>query len=133
MDIFQEVKGLHFPQGHYIIVGSGIMIALGLKEIAHDIDIVVTPELFQSCIQQGWEQWIRPDGKPGLRKDHIELYLDVNCGSYQPTFQELVAEGKIINDILFISPETLIKFKKEYKREKDFQDIALIETHLKNN
>jgi len=132
MDIFREIKNLDFPVTHYIVVGSGIMVALGLKG-ANDIDIVVTPDLFQKCTLEGWEQWIKPNGGPALRKDHVELYLDVNAGNYNPTTQELINEAKIINGIPFLTLEKLLLFKKQYKREKDFKDIALIETYLKNN
>lgn len=136
MDIFSEVKNLNLPLGQYVVVGSGIMQALGIKE-ARDIDIVVIPELFEKCKQEGWEQisWTYPEklGQIYLRKGFVELYLDVNCGSCNPTTEELIENAEIINGVPFIGLDQLISFKKAYGKEKDFADIKLIEEYQKTD
>jgi len=62
MDIIEKIKKLDFPQGQYIIVGSGPMVVRAIKE-SNDIDIVVSVKLFEKCKQDGWEQlpWTYPD------------------------------------------------------------------------
>ncbi|MEN9342388.1 MAG: hypothetical protein RIQ54_644 [Candidatus Parcubacteria bacterium] len=88
MNIIEEVKKLNFPIGQYVIVGSGPMAVRGLRD-AHDIDIVVTRELFETCKANGWEAvpWTYPEkiGQIYLRKNYVELYLDVNCADFNPT------------------------------------------------
>ena len=41
MTIFQRVRNLHFPLGEYVIIGGGILEALGIRD-TRDLDIVVT-------------------------------------------------------------------------------------------
>ncbi|MCE9643135.1 MAG: zinc ABC transporter substrate-binding protein [Candidatus Andersenbacteria bacterium] len=133
MNIIQEIQNLNFSTEQYIVVGSGPMAVRGLKD-SHDIDIVVTPELFEKCSQKGWEQmpWTYP-GKEGqiyLKKGIVELYLDVNAGEFHPTFQELMSRADIIQDIPFASLEDIIQFKKAYNRPKHDADIEKIEEYL---
>jgi hypothetical protein len=138
MDIFKEVKKLNFPSDSYVVVGSGHLVALGLKE-GHDIDIVVTKDLFEKCKKEGWKQvkWTYPDklGHTYLRKGNVELYLDVNKGSFNPTTKELLKRAVVINGVSFASLEYILKFKKEYNKvnPKHLKDIELIEKYLKNN
>ena len=40
MDVIAEVKKLDLPLGQYVVIGSGIMAQLGLRE-ANDVDIAV--------------------------------------------------------------------------------------------
>ena len=130
MNIFEEVKKLNFSIGKYVVVGSGTMAAHNIRQ-AKDIDIVVVEELFSKCANNGWKEKMRPNGKKGLKRGNIEVYLDVNYGNYNPKTQDLIRNAEIINGIPFLRLEDLIKFKKEYNREKDIQDIQLIERHLK--
>jgi hypothetical protein len=135
VDIFKEVKKLNFPAESYVIVGSGHLIALGLKE-GRDIDIVVTEALFEKCKEEGWEEikWTYPEkiGHIYLRKGIVELYLDVNCNNFKPTTKELIKRAKIINGVPFASLDDLLKLKREYvkKKPKHKKDIQLIEKHL---
>lgn len=137
MDIFKEIKKLKFPLGSYVVVGSGHIIALGLKE-GHDVDIVVTKELFEKCKNKGWKQvsWTYPDklGHIYLRKGKVELYLDVNRGDINPTTEELIQRAVIIDGVPFASLEDVLKFKKEYSKvnPKHLKDIKLIEKHLES-
>ena len=56
MNIVERIKKLNLPVGHYVVVGSGVMDALGMRP-AHDIDIAVTPELFKTLRTSGvWEE-----------------------------------------------------------------------------
>src|ERR1700733_10485656 len=87
MDIFEEVKKLHFPLGQYVIVGSGTMAAKNIRE-SHDIDIVVSEKLFNECKKAGWKILPWTYEKPGqiyLKRGFTELYLDVNCRDFNPT------------------------------------------------
>jgi len=139
VNIFQEVLDLNFPENNYVVVGSGILVALGLKE-GHDVDIVVTTELFEKCGKEAiWEQipWTYPEKirQIFLRKGLVELYLDVNCGKFNPTFEELLARATTLNNVAFASLEDTLKFKKEYvinNHPKHIKDIETIKEYLKD-
>ncbi len=134
MDIIQEIQNLNFSADQYIVVGSGPMAVRDLKD-SHDIDIVVTPELFEQCKEGGWEQmpWTY-SGKEGqiyLKKGIVELYLDVNAGEFHPTFQELQSRADVMQDIPFASLGDIVQFKRAYNRPKHNEDIQKIEEYLK--
>jgi hypothetical protein len=132
MNIFEEIHNLNFSAESYVVIGGAAMAARSIKE-TNDIDIVVTPDVFEFCKQNGWEYHSRPNGKPGLSKGVVELYLDVNCGKFNPSFQELRSRAEIINGVPICSLEDLLSFKTEYARQKDIQDIELIESYLQNH
>lgn len=136
IDIFEEVKKLSFPTDHFIIVGSGILAAKGIRD-AHDVDMVVSQELFDTCKAQGWElrPWTR-SGRPGkewLKGETVDLMVECHSGEYSFDLKDLKKEGEMIHGIWFLSLKQLIRFKKDYGRLKDFDDIALIEKYLETN
>ena len=132
--VIEEVRKLNFPLGSYVVVGSGVLAVHGIR-FARDLDIVVTPELYKKCEREGWEkQWHNTGQRYVLHnksgKLEVEVYLDVNCESYQPTTQELIERAQIIEGVPFISLKDLLLFKKGYGRPKDKPDIKLIEEAL---
>ena len=132
--IINLVKSLSLPQDKFIVVGSGIMTMHGLKD-AHDIDLVVSPEILKSYSKKtDWETkyYAYPEeiGKTYLQNSDLEMYLDVNYGNFNPTLDELLGRAEYFDDIPFISLEDLIKFKTEYNRPKDHIDIQKIKTYL---
>ncbi|MBC7836447.1 zinc ABC transporter substrate-binding protein [Acetobacteraceae bacterium] len=137
MNIFQELEKLNFPPDQYIVVGGAVMAVHGLRE-ANDLDIIVTPELFEKCKKEGWEvlPWTKP-GNPGkvwLKKDSVELYEELNYNQEKnPTAKDLLQEAEIIQGIAFITLARLIDFKRVYGRPRDFEDIALMERYLTNH
>jgi len=136
MNVIEEVRKLNLPLGKYVVVGSGIMAAKGLKE-THDIDIMVTPDIFQKFRDEGWEvvPWTYDDhkGQVFLRRGIFELYLDVNCGNFWPTTEELINRAEIIDGIPFASLSDTVSFKKAYGREKHLRDVVAIENYLNNS
>ncbi|MBI5220904.1 MAG: hypothetical protein HY978_03690 [Candidatus Liptonbacteria bacterium] len=136
MDIIAEIKKLDLPAGKYVVVGSGPMAVRGLKD-AHDIDLVIAPEVFEHYRAAGWQvlPWTYAN-HPGqdqvfLRQGILELYLDVNCGDFCPTLEELVRRADMISGVAFASLPDTISFKRAYGREKHLRDVAVIEEYLK--
>ena len=129
MNIVEKVKALDFPDGEYIVVGSGILGAKNIREI-HDVDIVVSSDLFEKCKNDGWEQapWTYEKiGQIYLKKAEYELYLDVNCRDFNPTLRELLQRAEMIEGVPFASLEDSVSFKRVYGKPKHLRDIELIE------
>ena len=120
MNIIERVKSLNLPFGEYVIVGSGIMEALGMRK-AGDIDISVTEELFEK-LQHVADAW---------REERIDIKRKLLDGEYPVTTQELIESSVVIEGIPFMNLEELIKFKQATAREKDFKDIELINSYLR--
>jgi|SRR3989344_1073991 len=131
MDIFKEVKNLNLPFGKYVVVGSGPLVARGIRDFK-DIDILVTEDLYEKLSQE--EGWIVGSGEAGrkvLMKNIFEIDKVFWCKDYRPDTEELIKNAEIINGIPFLQLPEVVKFKKTLGREKDFNDIKLIDEYLK--
>lgn len=129
MNIIQKIKELNLPNDQYVVVGSGIMNVLGIRE-SNDIDIAVTKELHQKLRESGeWEENERYD-RIFLNKDIYEIIPQLNWENYNTTTEEAISSATIIEGIPFMNLDELIKFKTALGREKDFKDIELIKEYI---
>lgn len=135
-DILERIRRLELPQKEYVVVGSG---ALAVRDIrpAGDIDLIVTPQLFEVLKSRGWEelQWDKPgmEGKIWLKNDQAEAVTEMFSGLRKDiTVSDLLSMNEVeaIEGIYFLSLPILAHFKKEYGREKDLADVRLIESYL---
>lgn len=129
MDIVEEVKKLGFPLGEYIVVGSGVLQAHGIRE-AKDIDIVATDYLCDQLKAAGWDEKPGKESGRALIKGNIEVMSDCKTGSYRPNTEDLIDAAEIIRGVPFMSLIELKKFKQALGREKDARDIELIDLYL---
>lgn len=133
MNIFKEIAKLNFPPDQYIIVGSGIMAVKGIRE-ANDLDIIVTPELFEKCKIEGWEihPWTKEGipGKEWLKKGIIDLYVQLSLKGGGVSAKELLRDAEFINSVPFITLENHMKYKAEFGRPQDLADIQMIKDYL---
>ncbi len=129
-NLVEAIHSLNLPEGTYVVVGGGALTARDIRDTS-DIDIVCLPQVFELFrLSPEWILKIRPDGKPGLHKEHIELYLDVNSGNVQLEIQDLIRRAEMIDGIPFASLSDVRLFKQAYGREKDLHDIALIDQYI---
>ncbi len=131
MNIIERIKELNFPTGQYVIIGSGPLEAMGIRS-AHDIDIAVTPELFETLRASGeWEEEERY-GKIFLKRGSLDINPELSWSDYPTTTKEAIASALVIDGVSFMNLEELKKFKTALGREKDKADIALIESYQRD-
>jgi hypothetical protein len=128
MDIFQKIKELNWSKESYVVVAGGTLVALGLLDWDDDIDICVTPEIFEQCKNQGWAQEDF-NGKPVLKHD---IY-DIGIAFGEWTLSDLQRDAMVIQDEPFISLGKLVTWKQAMGRPKDLVHIKLIEAYQKNH
>lgn len=132
--VFERVSDLAFPLGQYVVVG-GSMEAHGIRK-ARDIDLVVSPELFEDLEQQGWRPYLPKPSFMGetwgrLEKDDIQVNSEISwAGVRFAETQELIDNAEIIQDFPFAPLEVLAAWKKARGREKDIRDVELITRYL---
>jgi hypothetical protein len=126
LHIFQKIRQLGLPDGEYVIVGGGVLAALGLQEWNGDIDICVSAEVFESFEGQGWKQE-EAEGKMVLKHDDYDL----GVGFAEWSLEDLLADALEVRGIRFISPAKLLEWKRRMNRPKDEAHIALLEKYLK--
>ena len=131
MNIVEDVRKLNLPQGEYLVLGSGILGALGIREIG-DIDLLVSPSVFDKLRAEGWaydEIEIEGQTREHLSRGEVEVYRDFWYGSNHPDPATLIADPQIIDSIPFLSLQKLAEIKKILARPKDLRDIELIDTY----
>ncbi len=123
MDIKAKIIDLSLPKNSFVVVGSGILAVLGLRQ-SDDIDLIVTKELFEKLKIEGWETSYWQD-QVVLKKD----VYDVGTTWLGQTLEELLPNAQTINGIPFLSLTDLRQWKTMMGRPKDLKDIALIDAY----
>ena len=134
IDVFRELDLLCFPAGEFLAAGSAIMAVKGIRP-AYDLDIIVSEKLFEICRVVGdWElrPWTRRGlpGKDWLKKGKIELLRHLNTNKQIFLFEDLLVTAEIVRGVPFLSLQQLMEFKRDYGRQKDFDDVELILNYL---
>ncbi len=135
MDIFSRVEALDLPQNEFVVLGSGILAALGIREVG-DIDLLVKPEFFEVLKNNGWSyEVIEIGGQPRemISKGNVQAFKDFWFDEKIFPVEEGFKRSVTIKGVKFISLQTLLEYKKTATREKDANDVLLIEEYLKNN
>jgi hypothetical protein len=127
MDVFKETRKLNLADTDFVVVGGGLLVALGLVGWDGDIDLCVAPDIYAKFKQAGWHEetggW---KGKPVLRRG---IY-DVGVGFGDWSLEDLQTDAVWIDNVPFINPEKLLVWKRQANRPKDLRHITLIEAYL---
>lgn len=129
MDIFKELKKLNFPLGEYVVIGSGLLAVLGLRE-ARDLDVAVSAPLAKKLINSGQFGQVDNFGFPKLKKGNVEIITHLGWDKFSVSMEEAINSALIINGYPFMNPDLTIRFKTALGREKDFSDIKLLKDYL---
>lgn len=126
MNLKEKLAELELPHGSYIVVGSGILGALGIRE-SNDIDLVVSSEVFQRLGAEGWEQ-----GRWGNDIVHKKDIFDVCDRWYGQSVDDLLRHAQVLGGIPYMSLSNVYDWKKNRGLEKDKRDAVLIEAFRQN-
>lgn len=127
--IVERIRAQRLPADQFVVIGSGVMDALGLRE-AHDIDLVVTPEYFARLkAADGWTSSER-HGEEVLQKGDLEVWCSWGSADGQPNFSELYDNGVVIDGIHFANPAFVRDWKVAANRPKDAADVELLNGYL---
>lgn len=133
-EIIQKIRELNFPIGKYIVLGGSSLAVRNIRD-TKDLDILLLPELFNKLSREGWDfdvEYERKWNKKRLKKEDIELYpyLYLERQERFLDVQELINSADMIDGIPFQPLKNLIMCKLESRREKDLNDVKLIEEYL---
>ncbi len=126
MNIKQRIAELNLDKDSYIVVGSGILGALGIRE-SSDIDLVVTEDVYQRIKKLGW--------KKALWGDHIVFQQDVfDIGNdwYGERVEDLLKRAQVIDGVPYLSVDDVYEWKKKQGREKGLRDLTLIDDYRRS-
>ena len=104
------------------------MDALGLRD-SQDIDVIVSQELFEELRRRGRKRSIEHDEEV-LKYSDAEAWTTFPHDGKALTLESLLHDSVQIEEVMFVSPEFLLRWKQGKRRPKDIQDIQLLEEHL---
>lgn len=107
MNIKHELEKRKLPKGNYIVTGSGILSALGIRESA-DIDLVVSPHIL-----------------PLFSSEPASLF-EVTTDWFGKTLDEMLPDACYIDGAPYLSLDGVVEYKTRLAREKDKNDLKLI-------
>lgn len=129
-DYLKAVRQLDLPAQDYIVVGSGVLSALGLRE-AGDIDLVVSQAVYDEFEAAGaWRGKNYADGTRGLTNGLYEACLNWDDRNGDPNLQDLKRQEISIEGVPFVHLARLRAWKQNMGRPKDLADILLIDRYL---
>lgn len=115
--LIQRLQEIPFSKSEYWVVAGGAMVLHGFRTQSHDIDLGCSTLLADKLEQQGYVVSRCEDGtRKILYSENIEIFENWLDGSVE-----------IISGIPVVCVDGLIQMKKKLGREKDLDDIALIE------
>ena len=130
-----RVKALRLPLDGCIVIGSGIMGELGIRE-SDDIDLILTEPLFESLVDRdGWYR-IEKHGRPVFLHDDHKAEAWLSWVAPHDTglvdFATLLPDTVLVNDVRFVSLPYSRSWKEWYGRDKDRADVALIDAYMES-
>lgn len=128
----KKLKKLNLPSSNFVIVGSGPLAIKGIRD-SKDLDIIVTPPLWNELIKKykvSKNEW----GVEILSiNDFIEILNPKDSlfgNSKVVPVDDIFKNADVIYGIKFINLEHLKKIKVSMGREKDLDDVRLIDQYL---
>lgn len=130
MSIINQVKALNLPLGQYVVVGSGAMSVHGIRP-HKDIDLLVTPELYDELKRRGWQEEEKKPGFFVVHQGDVEASpAMITVNDYRPDIYTVIDNADIIDGAAFMKLDELVLFKTALGREKDLHDLKLITAFL---
>lgn len=123
MNIVQKLGKLNLPINGYVVVGSGVLNASGIRE-SNDIDIIVSKSIYDKFEAEGWQQANWSD-QIVLKKD----VFDIGTNWYGLQVDQLLKNAQYVDGIPYLSLDGVYQWKKKLGREKDLADLKLIDEH----
>ncbi len=122
LSLLRRLRKLPFSEKEYWVVAGGAMVLHGFRPQTRDIDLGCTALLADKLERQGYAVSYCEDGtRKILYSENIEIF--------ENWIEDTV---EIIDGVPVVSIDGLIEMKKKLGREKDLEDIALIENVRKN-
>lgn len=127
-DFLNIFAKLGLSSNEYVIFGSSPMAVRGLLE-PDDFDVLLKPEIFKKLEKmEGWNKNLALSGQDCLTNDDfldMEFFEKWGPGDWE---NEIIFENsELINGFRFASLADVKKYKKILNREKDLEDIAILE------
>ncbi|MER6950157.1 hypothetical protein ABT294_39680 [Nonomuraea sp. NPDC000554] len=129
--LVQELLSLRLPPDHFVIAGSGPLLAHGIKDDIGDLDVVARDEAWSTALSLGTPT-SSPFGAHVQRVVLLDGKIEIFNGWFPEsgTVDELMDRSDAIDGLRYESLDDIRRWKRRLDRPKDRADIALIERHV---
>ena len=125
----ERVKELGLPLDQMIIIGSGILDQLGIRQSA-DIDVATNREALEEIARSdGWVRKLAKNQRQYLVKHDgsVEIWDGWEIDGRIVEYDELLGYAVEYDGVKFVNLDFLRRWKNWRGREKDIQDVRLID------
>ncbi len=131
VDIKNRIDEIGLNSDNAVVIGSGILNALNLRE-NKDIDVVVPDEKYKELYVNSRFQKKENHGRGVLIDDIFEIVTDWSVLGKSWRFDDLLPHSIIIDGVRYNTIEFLLTVKRKWfvdgdARQKDIDDIKLME------
>jgi len=127
--VLDELKELGLPNGSFMVMGSGILDALGIRK-ANDVDLVVSSDVYAQLQDSGWSSRVASNGSQGLEHGVFQAYDSWTDETTVKKLTELLPDAEWVNGIAYNSLAKLSLYKARRGLAKDFDDLVRINEYL---
>ncbi len=131
----EELAKVELNSGNTIVIGSGILDALKLRE-SGDIDLVVTEERYKELSNNPRFKKERKRGKEYIIDGLLEINTSWTVIGKTWKFDDLLNQSVVIGGVRYNTVQFLLGVKRCWvtdgeARQKDIDDVKLMENYLK--
>lgn len=134
MNIKSKLDELGLNPDNSVIIGSGILSALDLRE-GKDIDVVVTEDKYKELADNSRFKKEQNHGREILVDDLFEIGTSWTVVGKTWKFNDLLSHSTIVDGVRYNTIEFLLDVKRRWiadgeGRQKDIDDVKLMEQYL---
>lgn len=96
-EIINKIKKLNILLGKYVVIAGASLAIRGIRETS-DIDILVSPEIYEKFRKKGWKEKKKHE-KIILLKDDIEMVTSRNAPRHHFDSDKMIRNAEIIDAI----------------------------------
>jgi len=133
--LIKALLSLGLPPDDFVIAGSGPLLAHGIRESIGDLDVVADKRAWSKALTLGSAEEAPLYGDQVKRIPLAGGKIEVLNGWFPdiwPTVRMLIEHADCIDGLRYASLKDVLTWKRKHNREKDRQDIHLIELYLQH-
>lgn len=117
MDVKSKLSSLGLIQDDSVVIGSGILSALDLRE-SNDIDVVVPASEYQRLANNRQFTTAKTHGREILADELFEIGTSWGVLGKDQSFSDLKEQSVVIDGVRYITIEFLLAVKKSWLQER---------------
>ncbi|MEE8497253.1 MAG: hypothetical protein V3S62_01830 [Acidimicrobiia bacterium] len=129
-ELFELLRSMALPTGHYAVFGSGPLLARGIIESVSDLDVICRGPAWSRACELGPLVDLDEEGVQIVSAHGGAITFGKTWGYGSFDLGDLIDTADVILDLPFVRLGQVIEFKRVANRPKDQAHLDLIEKFL---